>query len=80
MRVYAKKRKAFLEAHPFCMVSPVLKGLWDGLFVSATDIHHKAGRLGKNYLDESTWMAVSREGHDFIHRNPKIARERGWLI
>lgn len=46
----------------------------------STDIHHKAGRTGSNYLDTSTWMAVSRAAHDWIHTHPKEARARGWLV
>jgi hypothetical protein len=26
--------------------------------------------------DESTWIAVSRDGHNWIHDNPKEAREK----
>lgn len=48
----------------------------------STEIHHKC--CGKNrkatYLREDTWMAVSAWGHDFIHKNPKLAYERGWLL
>lgn len=48
----------------------------------ATEIHHKC--CGKNrkatYLRTDTWMAVSRAGHRFIHDNPKLAYERGWLL
>ena len=43
------------------------------------DIHHKAGR-GRFYLDVSTFMAVCRECHDYIHKWPKESREKGWLI
>lgn len=46
----------------------------------ATDIHHKAGREGKRLNDEHHWLAVSREGHEWIHANPNEARRRGWLI
>lgn len=94
--LYAKKRKAFLEAHPYCQVwlaqhagiiVHFAKALYSGKAVSpisattinSCDIHHKAGRTGKNYLDESTWMAVSRDGHRWIHDHPKEARARGWL-
>lgn len=78
-RLYTKKRKAFLEDHPYCEVSHLI---WGGIprWVSSTDIHHKAGRIGKNFLDDSTWMAVSREAHDWIHSHPKEARAKGWLI
>ncbi len=44
----------------------------------STDVHHVKGR-GKFYLDESTWMAVSRESHRWIHNHPKEARELGLL-
>jgi hypothetical protein len=47
----------------------------------ATEIHHTY--CGKDraqyYLDESTWIAVSRDGHNWIHDNPKEAREQGFL-
>lgn len=46
----------------------------------SVEIHHRAGRSGANYLDEKTWMAVSRIGHEWIHRNPKEARARGWIL
>lgn len=47
----------------------------------ATEVHHKwCGKdRAKYYLDESTWMAVSRDGHNWIHDNPKEARELGYL-
>ena len=43
------------------------------------DIHHRRGR-GKYLLDVSTWMAVSREGHDAIHRDPKTSYEKGYML
>jgi len=47
----------------------------------ATEIHHTyCGKdRAKYYLDESTWIAVSRDGHNWIHDNPKEAREKGFL-
>jgi hypothetical protein len=43
---------------------------------SSTEIHHTyCGKDRANYLDESTWIAVSRDGHNWIHDNPKEARE-----
>lgn len=47
-----------------------------------TEVHHKwCGKdRAKYYLDESTWMAVSRDGHNWIHDNPKEARELGYLF
>jgi len=47
-----------------------------------TDIHHKwSGKdRAKYFLDTTTWLAVSREGHDWIHENSKEARELGYLF
>lgn len=47
----------------------------------ATEIHHTyCGKdRAKYYLDVSTWLAVSRDGHNWIHDNPKEARELGFL-
>lgn len=74
-REYSKLRKQFLEEHPFCEVA-----LSKGMLFQSCDIHHIDKRNGKRLLDTSKWMAVSRTGHDWIHANPKLARERGWLI
>jgi hypothetical protein len=69
--VYAELRKKFLMMNPRCAVYPHLP---------SCQIHHMKGRLGKNMLDIGTWMAVSDEGHKFIHANPAISREKGWLV
>lgn len=45
----------------------------------STEVHHKKGR-GKYLLDVSTWLAVCRSAHNYIHDNPKEAEEKGWLI
>lgn len=45
----------------------------------SSDIHHVCGR-GKYLLDTSTWMAVSRKAHDYIHANPKESYERGYML
>lgn len=57
----------------------------------AGQVHHIAGRAG--YADDWArernvplindvrfFLAVSQEGHDYIHRNTVEAREKGWLI
>lgn len=75
-REYSKLRKQFLEEHPWCEV--IL--FFTGMILRASDIHHIDKRNGKRLLDTSKWLAVSRNGHDWIHANPKLARERGWLI
>ena len=46
----------------------------------ATEIHHMDGREYERLIDESMWLAVTRDGHKWIHANPKEAREKGYLI
>ena len=70
---YSAQRIVFL-GKPENKICPITK--WP-----ATEVHHKwCGKdRAKYYLDESTWMAVSRDGHNWIHDNPKEARELGYL-
>jgi hypothetical protein len=67
---YAERRRAFLH-NKRCAVFPVLK---------ATEIHHKAGRIGKMLLNEKYWLAVSRKGHVEIEMNPAWAEKMGFKI
>ena len=68
-RIYSKKRADFLDGK-MCEICGTRR---------AVDVHHRLGRLGGAYLDEKTWMALCRTDHDFIHRNPSLAREMGYL-
>lgn len=70
MREYSALRVEFLAAHPKCQMC--------GTRI-ATDIHHKAGRTGTNYLDTATWAALCRRDHEWVHLNPRLARAQGWL-
>lgn len=45
-----------------------------------TDVHHKAGRIGCLLFEVSLFMALCRKCHREVHDNPKIAREKGYLI
>lgn len=71
--IYSKRRLIFLSL-PENQICPITGQ-------PTTDIHHTySGKdRAKYYLDESTWLAVSREGHNWIHDNPKEARELGHL-
>lgn len=75
---YAKKRRIFLEKreNKVCIVAKIVFN--KTLF--ATEIHHKAGRVGKllNYVPY--WLAVSRDAHVWIHENPDQAYKLGFLI
>lgn len=70
MAEYHRLRDAFLAEHPRCAVFPERK---------ATEIHHTRGR-GRFLLDTSTWLAVSRAGHEKIEVERAWARERGFLV
>lgn len=71
-REYSKKRKAFLEARPLCEATWVI---WPNRPTrpASTEVHH-VKRRGKFYLDESSWLAVGREAHVWLHSHPKEAR------
>jgi hypothetical protein len=72
---YSKLRQRYLTENPLCMIK--VNGCTNG----ATDVHHTYAGTNREafYLVQSTWKAVCRNCHDFIHMNPKIAREMGWL-
>ena len=72
MDEYSKKRLAFLTLHTNCQARmPGCTGL-------SSDVHHKAGRTGDNYLNMNTWLAVCRSCHTWIEINPVEAKELGF--
>lgn len=83
-RIYSQRRKVFLAANPHCeawhVISQWMYNQAPEDYVKAPqlcprseDVHHRE-RRGKNYLNEETWMAVSRWAHEWIHSHPKEAR------
>lgn len=73
-KIYSAKRIIFLVDNPYCEAKLV------GCTKVSTDVHHTAGRIGKNYLDESTWKALCRECHKWVEENPKEAKDLGLSI
>lgn len=74
---YLAARRPFLAKRPNCEACPKMTGanpLVDAKPHPATDIHHKRGRLGKLLLDERHWLPCCKQAHDWIHRNPALAR------
>ena len=67
-KVYLMLREKFLRDNPFCAVMKI---------EPSTEVHHTySGKDREKYfLVVSTWIAVSREGHNWIHNNPKESRE-----
>ena len=75
---YNKLRKAFLSLseNEFCSVAKIV--LKENRV--ATEVHHKAGRKGKLLCYVPYFLAVSREGHNWIDNNPTEAYKLGFLI
>ena len=73
MDEYSKLRMVFLIAKPNCEAKLV-----GTCTRTSTDVHHKAGRVGENYLKMSTWLAVCRNCHTWIENNPEEAKELGF--
>jgi hypothetical protein len=72
MDTYSKLREAFLVVKPHC------EAKLQGCTGKSTDVHHKAGRVGDNYLKIGTWLAVCRSCHGWIETNPTEAKELGF--
>lgn len=78
MLAYLPARDAFLAERRICEAR-VSKGcVCNGR--RAREVHHRAGRHGKNLLDEATWLAVCRKCHNWIHANANESRKRGFII
>lgn len=83
-REYARLRKKFLTPARNCeaLVTILLAGntvrVEKGDSTLATEIHHREGR-GKNLNNTSTWLAVCRPCHRWIHQHPSKARALGLL-
>jgi hypothetical protein len=72
---YNKLRERYLTDNPLCMVK--VNGCGHG----ATDVHHTYAGANRDafYLIQSTWKAVCRNCHDWVHNHPEEARTMGWL-
>ncbi|MEK6882702.1 MAG: hypothetical protein AABY22_23975 [Nanoarchaeota archaeon] len=72
---YLVKKDLFLETHKICEAGK------EECAKHAVEVHHTySGKdRDKYFLDESTWLAVCRHCHDWIHINSKEARKLGLL-
>ncbi|WGQ15607.1 hypothetical protein [Sphingobacterium faecium] len=68
--MYLKARLDHLNENPNCEVC--------GL--SATEIHHKRGKIGKLLYDKRYFMSVDRMCHDKIENNPEWAKEQNYSV
>src|SRR5882724_1292949 len=76
-QIYSRLRREFLSRteNQICLVGITIFNRT----IQTCQIHHMLGTAGDNFLDTTTWMAVSDEGHKWIEANKTDARERGWL-
>ena len=72
---YLKLRERFLTQNHLCQLA--VAGCTNG----ATDVHHTYAGANRDafYLVQSTWLAVCRNCHDWIHAHPAEARIMNWL-
>lgn len=73
-RLYLRERANFMLKHEVCQC-----GI-PGCTIKSTDIHHKAGRVGKNLYDPENFLAVCRNCHNYIEMNPLWAKETGYSL
>ena len=72
---YLKLRNRFLTDFSLCQIAV------KGCGINATDVHHTYAGANRDtfYLVQSTWLAVCRNCHDWIHAHPKESRAFGYL-
>lgn len=83
---YLRLRAEFLKAHPYCQWFEAENDIDRRVMINgfafvplSQEIHHRRGR-GKYLCDTSTWMAVSRNAHRWIHDHPKESYQKGYLL
>lgn len=74
-RLYSAQRIIFLGEHPMCEFHIV--GICTNV---ATEVHHKEGRTGENYLDKTKWLAGCHQCHQWATDHPKEAIELGFSL
>lgn len=83
-KVYSKSREEYLREHPYCECRHLTLRKPNGHIIqcslSATQIHHKSRRHGKNFTDRSKFLATCGNCHQWIEENGKEAEKLGLLI
>lgn len=72
-RLYTIVRKKYMNENPNCQVNT------PECTTVGIEIHHTAGR-GINTNNVDTFLTVCRVCHNYIHANPKWARELNYLV
>lgn len=68
-RQYLRDRAVFLDEHPNCEMR------LDCCTGSATEIHHRRGRVGALLLDQSRWTGACSSCHRWVTEHPAAAYE-----
>lgn len=77
--------RAAIEAGGRCPVVAAVKELRDGrkyghpISDKLNEVHHMRGRLGTLLRDQRFWIALSKQGHRWVHEHPAEARRLGFL-
>jgi hypothetical protein len=73
LRVYAKERRAFIAANPWCLACQrrQLKTIQ-----KTEDIHHAHGRICALLLMKQFWKPVCRPCHDWLREPGNLAQAR----
>jgi hypothetical protein len=74
-RLYSAKRVLFLLDFPMCQAN--IQGVCKG---QASEVHHKKGRIGNDLLDETNWLALCHNCHEYVERERTWAMEKGYSI
>lgn len=78
MAIYRKVREQLLKDRPECAVCLVHEQMTRPS--PSVDVHHRAGRNGKNLTDLDLLVPICRRHHQFIHDNPAWSYQHKWLI
>lgn len=72
-KAYKVLRQVFLSQRRHCEANLT------GCTITATEIHHKAGR-GQQYLNTALWLPICRSCHTWVTEHSKEAIERGLSV
>lgn len=70
---YSEIRKKFLNQYPMCQAKIVID-----CCITASQVHHKAGRIGKLLCDTNHFLAVCHPCHEYIELHKKESIQLGF--
>lgn len=73
-REYTRRRGAYMEDHPVCEAQK------PGCTHNSSELHHKAGRIGRLLINIKYFMACCNNCHSHIHAHPEESYKVGHLL